>query len=204
MKKFLLGVVVALVCLLGYQYFKNEWQEKEDLLEASNLIEQEIKNVSKLVVSEGSYAKIYNYENKESFVFKFLSARKKALILVNAKATVSYDLRALTYHIDQENKTLTITSIPEPELSINPDIKYYDVTQDYLNQFDEKDYNKIKTRINTDLKKQINNSVLVKNAENRLISELQKLFVVTNSMGWTIKYNQEELNSQEDFKSIKD
>ncbi|SHJ03723.1 Protein of unknown function [Mesonia phycicola] len=204
MKKFLLGVVVALVCLLGYQYFKNEWQEKEDLLEASNLIEQEIKNVSKLVVSEGSYAKIYNYENKESFVFKFLSARKKALILVNAKATVSYDLRALTYHIDQENKTLTITSIPEPELSINPDIKYYDVTQDYLNQFDEKDYNKIKTRINTDLKKQINNSVLVKNAENRLISELQKLFVLTNSMGWTIKYNQEQLNSQEDFKSIKD
>ena len=111
MKKFLLGVIVAVACFFGYQYFKNQLQEKEDLLEASNLIEQEIRNVSKLVVSEGSYAKIYNYENKESFVFKFLSARKKALILVNAKASVSYDLRALTYRLDQENKTLDRKSV---------------------------------------------------------------------------------------------
>ena len=59
---------------MGYQYVKDQFQEKEDLQQASNLIEQEIKNVSKLVVSEGSYAKVYNYENTESFVFKFLSS----------------------------------------------------------------------------------------------------------------------------------
>ena len=203
MRKFLLGVVVALICFLGYQYVKDQFQEKEDLQQASNLIEQEIKNVSKLVVSEGSYAKVYNYENTESFVFKFLSARKKALVVVNAKANVSYDLREMKYELDAENKLLKITQIPEPELNINPDIKYYDVTQDYLNQFEAKDYNKIKSRIQTDLEKQIKNSVLMKNAENRLISELQKLFILTNSMGWTLQYNQQNLNSSEEFQDLK-
>jgi len=98
---------------------------------------------------------------------------------------------------------LKITQIPEPELNINPDIKYYDVTQDYLNQFEAKDYNKIKSRIQSDLEKQIKNSVLMKNAENRLISELQKLFVLTNSMGWTLQYNQQNLNSSEEFQDLK-
>ena len=112
MRKFLLGVIVALICFWGYQYVKDQFQEKEDLQQASNLIEQEIKNVSKLVVSEGSYAKVYNYENTESFVFKFLSARKKALVVVNAKANVSYDLREMKYEVDAENKLLKITQIP--------------------------------------------------------------------------------------------
>ena len=203
MRKFLLGVLVALVCFLGYQYFKNQFQEKEDLLQASNLIEKEIKNVSKLVVSEGSYAKVYNYENTESFMFKFLSARKKALVVVNAKANVSYDLREMKYEVDAANKVLKITHIPAPELNINPDIKYYDVTQDYLNQFEAKDYNKIKNKIQSDLEKQIKNSVLMKNAENRLVSELQKLFVLTNSMGWTLQYNQQNLNSSEELQDLK-
>lgn len=203
MKNFLLGILLALFCFLGYQYIKNQFQEKENLLQASNLIEKEIKNVSKLVVSEGSYAKVYNYENTESFMFKFLSARKKALVVVNAKANVSYDLREMKYEVDSENKVLKITHIPAPELNINPDIKYYDVTQDYLNQFEAKDYNKIKSKIQSDLEKQIKNSVLMKNAENRLVSELQKLFVLTNSMGWTLQYNQQNLNSSAELQDLK-
>ncbi|MBW2962370.1 DUF4230 domain-containing protein [Mesonia aestuariivivens] len=202
MRKFLLGILVSLVCFFGYEYFKNQFQENENLLQASNLIEKEIKNVSKLVVSEGSYAKVYTYENTESFVFKFLLARKKALIVVNAKANVSYDLRKMKYEVDAEQKTLRITHIPDPELHINPDIKYYDVTQDYLNQFDAKDYNKIKGKINSDLRDQIKNSVLMKNAENRLIAELQKLFVLTSSMGWTLQYNQENFLTAEDLKNL--
>jgi glycerol-3-phosphate cytidylyltransferase-like family protein len=78
-----------------------------------------------------------------------------------------------------------------------------DGEKNYLNQFEAKDYNKIKSRIQTDLEKQIKNSVLMKNAENRLISELQKLCVLTNSMGWTLQYNQQNLNSSEEFQDLK-
>lgn len=81
MKKFFLGVVVAILIAIAYNYISNRFSEKESLAEASQLIEKEIKNVSKLIVSEGSYAQIYNYKNTESFIFDFLSARKKPWLL---------------------------------------------------------------------------------------------------------------------------
>lgn len=124
------------------------------------------------------------------------------MVVVNAKAVVAYDLSNLNYQINKETKTLQITTIPEPELSINPNIEFYDVTQDYLNQFEADDYNTIKKKITQNLRKKIQASSLMKNAENRLISELQKLFVLTNSMGWTLVYNNEELSSSSGFNEL--
>jgi Tfp pilus tip-associated adhesin PilY1 len=203
MKKFFLGVIIAILVAIGYNYVKDRLAEKESLEASSSLIEKEIRNVSKLIVSEGSYAQIYNYKNTESFLFDVLSARKKALIIVNAEAAVSYDLSKMQYEIDEENKTLQIISIPEPELKITPDFEFYDVTQYYLNQFKAEDYNSIKQKINKNLRKKIEKSSLMKNAENRLISELQKLFVLTNSQGWTLLYKEEKLQQSKDFERLK-
>jgi len=105
--------------------------------------------------------------------------------------------------VDEATKTVTITKIPEPELSINPNIEYYDVKQDYLNQFNASDYNKIKQRIEKSLRKKIEESELRTNAENRLISELSKIYILTNSMGWTLKYNQTVVEREEDLQEIK-
>lgn len=66
---------------------------------------------------------------------------------------MAYDLSKLRTEIDEENKIVRITYIPKEEISINPDIKYYDVTQDYLNQFDAEDHNKIRTRIEKSIRK---------------------------------------------------
>jgi hypothetical protein len=126
----------------------------------------------------------------------------KALVVVNAEASISYDLSKVKTEIDETTKTVTITHIPEPELKINPNIEYYDVTQDYLNQFDASDYNKIKKRIETSLRKKIEASELRTNAENRLVSELQKIYILTNSMGWTLKYNGEPIKEEEDFQKL--
>jgi len=105
--------------------------------------------------------------------------------------------------IDETTKTVTITNIPEPELSINPNIQYYDVTQDYLNQFTASDYNKIKSRVEKSLKKKIEATELRTNAENRLISELQKIYILTNSMGWTLKYNSTVVENEAELQKLK-
>ncbi|MEH6407979.1 MAG: DUF4230 domain-containing protein, partial [Leeuwenhoekiella sp.] len=132
----------------------------------------------------------------------FFSAKKKALIVVNAKVTIAYDLRKLETEIDTENKIIKLTKIPEEEVSINPDIEYYDVTQDYLNQFDAKDYNKIKNRINTSIQKKIAASDIKKNAKNRLISELSNIYILTKSLGWTLQYQGKTINQEQQFNSI--
>lgn len=203
MKKFLLGAIVVLLIVFGYRYYDNRQTEREQLEQNSQLIQEQIKNVGKLVVTEGNFSQVWSYKDSKKFYLDVFSARKKALIVVNAKVTVSYDLSELETEVDEENKRVIIKSIPKEELNIYPDIQYYDVTQDYLNQFEASDYNKIKKRITTSLRKKIEASNIKSNAQNRLVSELSKLYILTKSMGWTLEYNQMPVNSQSDLEDIK-
>ena len=203
MKKVLLGAGLVLIFVFGFRYCENRNEERDRLEESSSLIQEQIKNVGKLVVTEGTISQVYSFKDSKKFYFDVLSAQKKALIVVNTDVTVAYDLSKMEVEVDEENKTVLIKHIPEEEVNIYPDIKYYDITQDYLNKFDGDDHNKIKQRINADLKKKVANSTLLSNAQNRLISELQKLYILTSTMGWTLKYNNEEFSNEEELEALK-
>lgn len=197
MRKFVLGAISVLLIVLGIRYCERRESERDRLEESTALIQEQVKNVGKLVVTEGSFSQVYTFKDSRKFYFDVFSARKKALIIVNTKATVAYDLSKLKLELDQENKTVTITHIPKEEISIYPDIRYYDVTQDYLNQFEAEDYNKIKSRITKSIREKVENSSLKSNAQNRLISELQKIYILTSSLGWTLQFNGEKIDSEE-------
>lgn len=203
MKNILLALLVIAVVILGFMYWDEKKDERESLKENTALIQEQIKNVGKLVVTEGNFSQVFTYKNSKSFYFDVLSARKKALIVVNAEASVAYDLSKLKVEVDEENKRVIIKEIPEEEISINPNIKYYDVTQDYLNQFDAEDYNKIKERIEKSLREKIDQSSLKSNAKNRLISELQKIYILTRSMGWTLEYQDKAIENSESLENIR-
>ena len=128
-----------------------------------------------------------------------LTFEKKALIIVNADVTVSYDLHQMKYDIDEKNKTITILSIPKEEIKISPDIKFYDVEQSQMNQFTGDDYNKINKSVKANLAKKIEKSSLKSNAQNRLISELSKMLILTNTMGWKLRYEGKVIESEKDF-----
>lgn len=197
MRKFILGAVSVLLVVFLIRYCERRDSERDRLEESSALIQEQIRNVGKLVVTEGTFSQVYTFKDSRKFYFDVFSARKKALIVVNAKATVAYDLSKLKVEVDEENKTVIITHIPKEEISIYPDIKYYDVTQDYLNQFEAEDYNKIKNRVTKSIREKVENSSLKSNAQNRLISELQKIYILTSSLGWTLEYNGERFESEE-------
>lgn len=200
MRKILLGVFIAVLIFAGIQYFSDRKDERNQLNETTALIEKELKNVGKLVVTEGTYSQIFTYNDTKSLLMGLVDSKKKALIVVNAEASISYDLSKINTEILKKEKTVRITKIPEPELNINPNIEYYDVTQEYLNQFKAEDYNEIKRRVSSLLRKKIEASSLKTNAENRLISELQKIYVLTNAMGWTLEYKNEPVLKETDFK----
>lgn len=202
MRKILLGIVIALVIVFCLRYCEHLKDEREQLQADTSLIEEQIKNVGKLIVTEGNYAQVFTYKDTEKLM-GFIDANKKALVVVNAEATISYDLSKVVTKVNPETQTVTITEIPEPELKINPNIEYYDVTQDYFNQFEAKDYNVINKKVEASLRKKILASELVSNAENRLISELQKIYILTNSMGWTLRYNQTEITTETQLEKIK-
>jgi ribosome-binding ATPase YchF (GTP1/OBG family) len=202
MRNIIFGIVIAVVIVFGLRYCEHEKDKREQLEANTALIQKQIQNVGKLIVTEGTYAQVFTYEDWKKFYLDVLSARKKALVVVNAKATVSYDLSKIQTTIDEENRIVTISHIPEPELEINPDIQYYDVQQDYFNQFSAADYNKIKDKVATSLRSKIEASELMNNAQNRLISELQKIYILTNSMGWTLEYKEQLIQQEEDLQEI--
>lgn len=203
MRNVLLGIVLCLIIVFGLRYCEHQKDNKEELQANTELIQKQLQNVGKLVVTEGSYAQVFSYEDSKKFYLDLFSSDKKALVVVNATASIAYDLSKVKTKLDEETKTITITSIPEPELSINPNIEYYDITQDYLNQFDASDYNKIKKRVEVSLREKIEASSLKTNARNRLISELQKIYILTSSMGWTLKFEDQVISEEKDLQKLK-
>lgn len=200
-KWFILGLI-ALVLFFGYKYFSSNGDTSTVEYDTA-LIQQQIKNVGKLVVTEGHFSEVMTYKDQKKYLGDLITFDKKALVIINADVTVSFDLSKVKYDIDAKNKTVTIKSIPEEELKISPDIKYYDVEQSTFNEFTGNDYNKINKIAKENLAKKIEKSTLKSNAKNRLISELSKILIVTNSMGWTLKYNGEEVKTEQSFSNSK-
>ena len=152
------------------------------------------------MVTEGYFSEVITYKDAKQYLGNLISFDKKALVVVNAEATISYDLSQISYQIDEQNKIVKITNIPSPELKIYPDIEYYDIEMSQFNPFTATDHNLINKKVNHIIKQKIEKSSLVTNAENRLITELSKILILTNSMGWTLEYNQSVIQKEEDFK----
>ncbi|MBA6154096.1 DUF4230 domain-containing protein [Gelidibacter maritimus] len=202
MRKLLYVLILVLVVMFGYRYIIND-KDETILQENSALIQEQIRNVSKLVVTEGHFSQVFTYKNSKAIFANLVNVEKKALVVVNADVTVSYDLSQIEYELDEASKTLKIISIPKEEININPDFEYYDVTADYLNPFKAEDYNKIKDKVRVQLMKKIEASNLKSNAQNRLISELSKFYILTSSMGWTLQYDGSYIKSSDDLQNIK-
>lgn len=191
------GIIVVIVMLFKFCEFKKDDDSSLDY--NTNLIQQQIINVGKLVVTEGHFAEVITYKNQDKYLMDMISFEKKAIIIVNADVTVAYDLHQMKYDIDEKNKTITIVNIPKEEIKINPDIRFYDVEQSQMNPFTGNDYNKINKSVRVNLAKKIAKSSLKSNAKNRLISELSKILILTNSMGWKLQYDGNIIEKESDF-----
>jgi hypothetical protein len=207
MRKIGFGVIITLVVLFTFKYCGDKQEDKIVLKENTALIQEQIKNVGKLIVTEGHFSEVFTYKNSKLVFGDLLEAEKRAIVIVNADVTIGYDLSKIDYEVDELTKTLRIKSIPKEEIKISPDFEYYDVQADYLNQFEAKDYNDIKHTVNTSLMKKIEASDLKSNAKNRLISELSKFLILTNSLGWTLQYNESpiiDLNQLKNMQGVLD
>ncbi len=198
-KRVFIGIGILISTILLFKFCEFKKGDSEDLDYNTNLIQQQIVNVGKLVVTEGHFAEVITYKNQEKYLMDMLSFEKKALIIVNADVTVAYDLHQMKYDIDEKNRTITILSIPKEEIKISPDLQFYDVEQSKLNPFTGDDYNKINKLVKANLAKKIEKSSLKANAKNRLISELSKMLILTNTMNWKLKYEGKTIENEKDL-----
>lgn len=187
---FIVGILVALL------YFKKESHQNEK--EQIQVILNEIKNVSKLVVTETNVSEMYNYESAKLYFFETIPFSKKVIIVVNAKVQVSYDLSKMEVEIDSIRKKVILKSIPKEEINISPEIKYYDFEQSVFNSFTKEELNKVNQKSIESIRKTIKTSTIKKDAKKQLIIELKKLYNMATILNWElIDETENQLNISE-------
>ncbi|MEM1337914.1 MAG: DUF4230 domain-containing protein [Bacteroidota bacterium] len=189
MKKVLAGALITLTIVLVYRSCREQNEVEKQLVEDTSLLQKEIENVAKLIVTEGHFAQVYSYADSKELFGVLLTADKKALVVVNAEVQVVYDLTTIQFEMDAESKTVVVKNLPEPEVKIYPDFEYYDISADYFNPFEASDYNTIKKTVNNAILQKVKASSLLTNAENRMVTELSQFLVITRSLGWKLVYN---------------
>ena len=205
--KFIVFIVLVAVAFYGVSSWLKSREDDSRLLEQTSLLQKQIEHTSKLVVTEIQYAKVFSYENTRNFSWDFwnvFSEKKTALIISEAKVQISFDLRKLEYEIDPEQKSIYLTKLPEAEISINPNIDYYYMKDYPLNKFKAEDLRKIKTTITKKIEEEVLADPEMNNAQNRLLSELSNIYILSKSMGWKLVYDGENINSTKELKSFLD
>ena len=102
-RKWAMLILLGLVLFFGYKFFTTPSNESTVEYD-TNLIQQQIKNVGKLVVTEGHFAEVLNYKDSKKTYIPGLTFDKKALVVINADVTVGFDLSKVKYDIDAKTK----------------------------------------------------------------------------------------------------
>lgn len=176
---FIIGLLVGVVLL---QKTKKDYRQEQ-----VEIIQNGIKNVSKLVVAEESFTQFYQYSNADKYLFETLQFDKKVILIVKAKVLVSYDLKKMETEIDSIHKKIIIKKIPQEELTIVPSYQYYDFKQSVFNTFTKEELNAVQKSSVEKMKKSLEVSKSKDIAQKRLIEELNQLWSVAKIMGWTIE-----------------
>jgi len=119
------GIVIgAFLSYFGIEFFKRKTRISITEKQSVVLLEK-IKNVCKLVSVEGEFSEVYHYENIRERFMSLITSKKKAILLVNAKVQIGYDLSKIKLTANPISKTISITDFPQAEtLTIETDLKY--------------------------------------------------------------------------------
>ncbi|TXD46298.1 DUF4230 domain-containing protein [Polaribacter sp. IC073] len=176
------------VFLFGFFIAKYWYQEKTKNYEKEEIqiVINSIKNLSKLVVSRGTFSEVYNYSDSKKYFYDYLSFDKKVIITVNALVEVGYDLSKLEIQIDSLQRKIYINKIPDEEITISPDVKYFDLQQSQFNTFSKEDLNKINQKSIEKIKETIEVTNLKEKAKIRLFEELSKIYQLSVIYNWQV------------------
>lgn len=185
LKGFLIGILVmAALAMLYRVFFKSKNAEVD--IEATTIMKS-VESISKLMVLEGQFTETYTYQERSKVFFDLIPLEKKAIIILNAKVIIGYDLKKMVIFVDKENKRVVIEKLPQEEVNIIPDIKFYDIQASTFTSFNKDDINKVQDDAKAKIEQQIEQSTLKLQARQRLLENLNSLVQISNAIGWKVE-----------------
>ncbi|GGG34006.1 hypothetical protein GCM10011344_38480 [Dokdonia pacifica] len=165
----------------------------------SMVLMERIRSVCKFITVEGDFAEIYHYESlREKWIQKLLGT-KKALVLIDAKAHIGFDLTKVRMEADEETKTIRLYDFPSPELlSIETDFKFYDKKEGWANPLTSTDLTEINKEAKQHIVDKIPNSGLYKQASQQALDTIILIQKLVETIGWQLDYDALKITTPEE------
>ncbi|GAA4962890.1 DUF4230 domain-containing protein [Algibacter aquimarinus] len=197
MEVFLVAIIAVLVTL-GVVTVLKSIKKKQLVNSQSTILLDKIKKVCKFITVEGDFAEIYHYEDVKQRFLKLLTSKKKALVVINAKAHVGYDLSKIDLQADTNNKKVILKHFPQPEvLSIETNLNYYDKSDGYFNKFEANDLTDLHNDAKQHIQDKIPESGLIQIAQKEALETILLIETIVETIGWKLDYTALEIEASE-------
>lgn len=186
----IIGILLSVLVLLYFNYTKEQRLKKRQ----SILLLDKVKKVCKLISVEGDFAEIYHYEDVKARFLKLISSKKKALVVINAKAYVGYDFSKVQLTADIKSKVLKMHRFPQPEvLSIETNLNYYDKKDGMFNKFEASDLTELHNDAKQHILDKVPESGLFDIAMNEALEAINLIENIVQTIGWKLDYSALEI-----------
>ena len=195
---FFLSLVLGAILMYWVYTFFRKKQSKELTKHQSTVLLERIKSVCQLITVEGDFAEIYKYESTKERFMSLITSTKKALIVINAKARIGYDLKKIKMHADTSRKKIILTNFPQPEvLSIEPELEFYDIKNGLFNAFTPDDLTSLNKEAKGHIQEKIPESGLMDTARREAMEAVLLIEKLVETIGWKLDYSALELGEEE-------
>jgi predicted SPOUT superfamily RNA methylase MTH1 len=185
----ILGLIVGILLTVGVILFLRFQQSKKLANSQSVILLDKVKSVCKFITVEGDFAEIYHYQDVKQKFLKLISSKKKALVVVNAKAYIGFDLSKVEMKANSNTKTLVLQNFPEAEvLSIDTTLDYYDKKDGYFNKFEANDLTDLQNEAKIHIKDKIPESGLYQAAQKEALEAILLIENLVQTIGWKLDY----------------
>ena len=185
-----LGIIIGILITLGIVTYFKSFKKKQLVKSQSVLLLDKIKTVCKFITVEGDFAEIYHYEDVKERFLKLISSKKKALVVINAKAYVGYDLAKIELMADNDKKKILLQHFPQPEvLSIETNLNYYDKSDGLFNKFEATDLTDLHKEAKQHIQEKIPESGLIEIAQKEALETILLIETIVETIGWKLDYS---------------
>ncbi|WP_460217719.1 DUF4230 domain-containing protein [Psychroserpens sp. MEBiC05023] len=183
-------IILSILVTLGIVTLIKQFRLKKQTNSQSVILLDKIKKVCKFITVEGDFAEIYHYEDVKERFLKLITSKKKALVVINAKAHVGFDLSKIQMDSDLKTKTVKLFHFPQPEvLSIETNLNYYDKSDGMFNKFEASDLTELHNEAKLHIMNKVPESGLYEIAKREALDSVLLIESIVETIGWKLDYS---------------
>ncbi len=185
--------VGAVAGFVAFYYLTGRNRKKSEPTKEATVLIERIEKVFKVVMAEGYFTEIYNYQH-DLDIWSLFKDKKKALVIAKAKVLVGFDFSKMRLRVEGEDRKIIVEYFPAPEvLSMDTEYKFYDIEQGWINRFHTEDYTNILSEAKETMHEKAMESDLPRIANNQIQLMMYQLAA---TMNWKVDMQLSEANQK--------